>query len=146
MENSYKITAVYARTSSKKQNFESQIEAASPYLKGLEPEGVLYFVDEGVSGSSKPEGLSNLLDLIKEDLIGTLVVYNRSRLTNSLDTYLELINLLDRHQVKVIFTATAEEGIGDILTEGLKALFQKYESIMMSNHIKDGLKRKQTVR
>lgn len=72
-----------------------------------------------------------------------MVVYERSRLTSSLDSYLQLINLIDRHQVKVIFTVAEEERIGDIYTEGLKALLKKYESIMLSNRIKDGLKLKQ---
>ncbi|WP_096156208.1 recombinase family protein [Bacillus sp. FJAT-45066] len=85
----HKATAVYARTSSKKQNFELQIEAASPYLQGIVPEGLFYFVDEGVTGSSKPVELLKLIDLIKQDLIDTIVVYERSRLTASLDTYLE---------------------------------------------------------
>ena len=138
-----KITAVYARTSSRKQNLKFQLEAAYPYIKGTEPEGLLCFIDEGVSGSSQPFELKKLIDLIRKDLVDTLVVYDRSRLTTSLDSYLELINLIDRHQVKVIFTAAAEEKIGDIYREGLKALLKKYESIMLSNRIKDGLKLKQ---
>lgn len=142
MENT-KVTAVYARTSSRKQDIKFQLEAAYPYLKGIEPEGLLYFIDEEVSGSSQPFELKKLLDLIRKDLVDTLVVYDRSRLTTSLDSYLELINLIDRHQVKVIFTAAAEEKIGDIYREGLKALLKKYESIMLSNRIKDGLKLKQ---
>jgi DNA invertase Pin-like site-specific DNA recombinase len=141
----HKITAVYARTNSKKKNLELQLEAASPYLKGIEPEGLLYFIDEGVSGSSQPLELIKLLDLIKKDLVDTLVVYDRSRLTRSVDNYLQLINLINRHQVKVIFTAYGHDNnrLGDIYTEGLKVLMMKIEGIIMSNRIKDGVKRKQ---
>ncbi|WP_201716150.1 recombinase family protein [Rossellomorea arthrocnemi] len=135
-----KATAVYARTSSKKQNFVLQIEAASPHLKGIEPEGLFYFVDEGVSGFSKPVDLLKLIDLIKNDKIGTLVVYNRKRLVTSLDIYLQLVNLIDKHKVKVIFTATDEDTLGDMFSEGFKALMIKYEGIMLSNRIKAGKK------
>jgi DNA invertase Pin-like site-specific DNA recombinase len=135
-----KATAVYARTSSKKQNFVLQIEAASPHLKGIEPEGLFYFVDEGVSGFSKPVDLLKLIDLIKNDEISTLVVYDRKRLVTSLDIYLQLINLIEMHKVKVIFTATDEEEFGDIYAEGVKGLIIKYESIMLSNRIKAGQK------
>lgn len=60
MENT-KVIAVYARTSSRKQDFKLQLEAAYPYLKGIEPEGVFYFIDEGVSGSSQPLELKKSL-------------------------------------------------------------------------------------
>ncbi|WRP06587.1 recombinase family protein [Rossellomorea aquimaris] len=140
-----KITAVYARTSSKKQNFVLQIEAASPYLKGIEPENLFYFVDEGVSGSSQPVELQKLLDLIRNDQIDTLVVYDRSRLTTSVETYLQLINLIDRHQVRVIFAATGHNyRLVDIYTEGLNVLMKKIEGINLSNRIKEGKKRKNT--
>lgn len=141
-----RTTAVYARTTSKKQNFEVQLEAAYPHLKGIEPEGLVYFIDEGVSGSSQPVELLKLLDLIRKDLVGTLVVYDRGRLTTSVDNYLQLINLFDRHQVKVIFTATGHDDhkLGDIYTEGLKILMMKIEGIKISNRIKEGIRRKQS--
>ncbi|MEH7076986.1 recombinase family protein [Neobacillus drentensis] len=140
-----KITAVYARTSSKKKSLELQLEAASPFLKGIEPEGLIYFIDEGVSGSSQPTELVKLLDLIKKDRVDTLVVYDRSRLTSSVDNYLQLVNLINRHQVKVIFTLALEENhsLEDLYSEGFKALMVKLEGIMLSNRIKEGIKRKQ---
>jgi DNA invertase Pin-like site-specific DNA recombinase len=141
-----KATAVYARTSNKKQNFELQIEAASPYLKGIDSEGLFYFVDEGISGSSKPVELLKLIDFIKEGRIDTLVVYERSRLTTSLDTYLELINLFDRHQVKVIFPVTLHTEIENTSAKDLavpssnplarsKPATLKYPSSMAYEHI-----------
>lgn len=138
-----KLTAVYARTSTKKQDFTLQLEAAYPYLSGTESEGLYYFIDEGVSGSSKPSELLKLIELIKSDLIGTLVVYDRSRLSNNVDTYLQLINLLNEHQVDVIFTSVSDnDKLGDLYTEGRNALLKKMEGIEMSNRIKAGLKRK----
>ncbi|WP_417898461.1 recombinase family protein [Bacillus haimaensis] len=140
-----KITTVYARTGSKKQNFQLQLEAAGPYLKGIEPADLLYFIDEGVPGSSQPLELIKLINLIRKDLVDTLVVYDRSRLTSSVDNYLQLVNLINRHQVKVIFTSTGEENhrLEDLYSEGFIALMLKLEGIMLSNRIKESKKRKQ---
>jgi DNA invertase Pin-like site-specific DNA recombinase len=139
-----KITTVYARTSSKNQNLKLQLEAASPYLKGIEPAGLLFFIDEEFPESSQPLELINLIDLIRKDLVDTLVVFDRSRLTSSVDNYLQLVNLINRHQVKVIFTSTGEENhrFENLYSEGLTALMLKLEGIMLSNRIKESKKRK----
>ncbi|MFT4414528.1 recombinase family protein [Fredinandcohnia humi] len=134
-----KITAVYARTSSEKQEYQYQIEAARPYLNGIPVESVQIFIDAGFSGSSKPPQQQKLIELIRKNLVDTLIIYDRSRLTNNLDTYLELVNLIHRHKIKVIFTATAleEHRLGDMYTEGIRLLFMKIEGIMLSNRLKD---------
>lgn len=74
-----------------------------------------------------------------------MIVYDRSRLTSSVDNYLQLVNLINRHQVKLIFTSIEDENhrLEDLYSEGLMALMLKLEGIMLSNRIKEGIKRKQ---
>jgi DNA invertase Pin-like site-specific DNA recombinase len=141
-----KITAVYVRTSSKNQNHELQLDAARPFLKGIEPESVSIFIDQGVSGSSQPKELVKLIDLISKNRVATLVVYDRNRLNHSLDNYLLLVNLINIHKVEVIFTSSSEDNdkLGDIYREGISALLRKMERIMLSNRIKAGIKGKQS--
>lgn len=55
MENNKK-TVVYARTSTKKQNYELQLEAAKPFLKGIQ-ENLIFIVDHRAPATSKPNGL-----------------------------------------------------------------------------------------
>ncbi|MEA3321477.1 MAG: recombinase family protein [Bacillota bacterium] len=141
-----KITAVYARTSSKKQDYKLQLEAAKPYLKGIEPEDVINFIDHGVSGLSQPKELEKLIDLISKNQISTLIVYDRNRLNYSVDSYLQLVNLINIHQIDVIFTSGREEihNLEDISREGIWALIRKMERIMLSNRIKLGIKGKRS--
>jgi site-specific DNA recombinase len=144
MENNKK-TAIYARTGSKKQNIELQIEAAIPYIKGIDPENVVYFIDEGVSISSQPKGLHKLLDLIAKDQIQTLITYERDRLTRNFYEYLKLVNLINFHNTKVVFTATGNNvSLGNIYSEGVYALVNNIERIEMSNRIKSSLIGKQS--
>lgn len=139
-----KITAVYARTSSKKQNYELQLEAAKPYLDGIDPENVNIFVDQGVPISSQTKELMKLIELISKDQVSTLIVYDRNRLSRSLDDYLFLVNLINIHQVEVVFTSSREEidKFGDMYREDIVAHIRKLEGIMLSNRIKTGIKAK----
>ncbi|PEQ84672.1 hypothetical protein CN481_22150 [Bacillus sp. AFS006103] len=92
MENNKK-TVVYARTSTKKQNYELQLEAAKPFLKGNQGENLIFIVDHGAPATSKPNGLQQLLDLIKKEQVDTLIIYKRDRLTRSEDEYIDILKL-----------------------------------------------------
>lgn len=148
--NNNKKTVVYARTASENSNINIQLDAAKPFLEKIEPESLFYIIDKGVriNSQSKGNGFQELLSLIKQNQVDTLIVYNRDRLTRSVDQYIELINTIKRHKVNVIFTATEHSSnisnkLEDLYTEGIYALITKFEGVMMSNRIKDGIRRKQ---
>jgi site-specific DNA recombinase len=135
-----KKTVVYARTASKKQNIDLQLEAAKPYLKGIPEENIIIITDQ-VPATSQPEGFDNLLDLIRNDQVETLIVYKRDRITRNLDEYLDLLKLINHHQVKVAFTASGHPPINiNLQIESLYADIINRERIIMSNRIKTALK------
>lgn len=107
MKNNKKIV-VYARTASKKQNIDLQLEAAKSHLKGVQEEKIVTLTDEATSISSHRKGLQTLLELVKNDQVDTLIVYQQDRLTRSAHEYLEIMDLIYKHKVKVIFTGNED--------------------------------------
>ncbi|TYS54722.1 recombinase family protein [Rossellomorea marisflavi] len=87
-----------------------QLEAAKPYIKEYNPDEIVRLNDHGVSAlKNKLEqrpALKELLDLIRNDEVDTLIDYQRDRLAREFYEYLEIILLIYTHKVKVIFTAT----------------------------------------
>lgn len=140
---SNKKTVVYARTSSKKQSYKLQLDAAKAYLKGIPDENIVYIVDHGVPVSSNLNGLQQLLDLISQDQVDTLIVYSRDRLTRNEDEYQAILKLIYAHEVKVVDTAKGtlpfnqNQQIEDFYLRVINM-----EKASMSNRIKAGLTRK----
>ncbi|WP_245736040.1 recombinase family protein [Virgibacillus subterraneus] len=93
--------------------------------------------------------MREVLELVKKNQVDTLVVYQRDRLTRSCYKYLEIVDLMNTHKVKVIFTASddipfqhdQEDGV---LKEFHYALLLEKERNHMSNRIKDALKAKES--
>jgi len=103
MENNKK-TVVYARTSTKKQNYELQLEAAKPFLRGIQEENLTFIVDHGAPATSKLKGLQQLIDLIKKGQVDTLIIYKRDRLIRSE----VLLQRLQHHEsIKITFAQIA---------------------------------------
>jgi DNA invertase Pin-like site-specific DNA recombinase len=147
MENNKK-TVVYARTSTKKQNYELQLEAAKPFLKDIQEENLILIVDHCAPATSKPKGLQQLLDLIKEDQVDTLIIFKRDRLTRSEDEYLDILKSIYANGIKVVLTA--EDSLpfnhdqkSGFLFESLIIKVINMEKTNMSIRIKAGLKMKQ---
>lgn len=142
-----KKTVVYARTTTKRQNINLQLEAAKPFLQGIEEGSVLTIADSVTPKSYQPKGLQWLLDLIKNDQVDTLIVSTRDRLSRNYDEYMEIINEIYKHQVKVIFTSRERPLIHDrdsgVTFENILAMVREKERKIKSQRIKAGLKRKQ---
>lgn len=143
-----KKTVVYARTSTKKQNLELQLDAAKPFVKGISEEHLLIIEEHGVPISSKREGLQQLLDLIRQDQVETLIVFQRDRLTQNEDEYQDILRLIYSHGVKVILTSKSAIPFNNdqkdgMLFETLILQFINMEKIHMSMRIKNALKMKQ---
>lgn len=140
MENNKK-TVVYARTSSEKQSIDLQLAAARPFLKGVQEENVVIFTEIAASKLSQQVGLKEIMRLVENDQVDTIIVYQRDRLTRSFYKYLEIIDLIYAHKVKVIFTLSDEmpfqhdQEVG-VLKEFYNAFLLEKERNHMSNRIK----------
>ena len=67
------------------------------------PEQVLTFEDEGFSGkNTKRPAFQQVLTLIKEDKVQVLVSYRLDRLSRSVSDFVDLLRLLDKHNVKLM--------------------------------------------
>ncbi|MGD6874219.1 recombinase family protein [Sutcliffiella horikoshii] len=145
-----KKKVVYTRVSSDQQSLEMQLEAAKPYIKEYNPDEIVRLNDHGVSAlKNKLEqrpALKELLDLIRNDEVDTLIVYQRDRLAREFYEYLEIILLIYTHKVKVIFTATGhlpfnhdiESGIH---SEGLFGMLSQIEGMNITNRTKDAFEK-----
>lgn len=141
---------VYARVSSDQQSLEMQLEAAKPYLKDYHPDEVIYLNDPGVSATKRKieerPKLKELLEMIKEGLVDTLIVYQRDRLARNFYEYLEIILLIYTYKVNVIFTATGhlpfnhdlENGI---FSEGVFGMMSQIEGMNIVNRTKDAFQK-----
>ncbi|WP_281202989.1 recombinase family protein [Cytobacillus kochii] len=87
-----------------------QFEAAKPFIKDYHPDEIIYLSDVGVSATKKKleerSKMQELLELIRNEKVDTLIVYQRDRLARDFYEYLESILLIYTSKVKVIFTAT----------------------------------------
>ena len=145
-----KKTVIYARTAaSNKQSLDLQLEAAKPFVKGVQEENVVIITETASSGLTQQVGLQKILELVKNDQLETLIVYQRDRLARNLIDYSEIAKLIYAHKVKVIFTASgelpfdSEQGSG-VLKEIIYSQHREKERNMMSNRIKAALKAKQS--
>lgn len=141
---------VYTRVSSDQQNLEMQLEAAKPYVKGYHPDEVIYLNDDGVSATKKKmeerPKLKELLELIKNGQVDTLIVYQRDRLARDFYEYLEIILLIYTFKVKVIFTATGHLPFNHdlksgLLSEGVFGMMSQLEGMNIVNRTKDAFQK-----
>jgi site-specific DNA recombinase len=136
-----KKTVVYARTASNKQNIDLQLDAAKPFLKEVLQEDVVIITEIATSGLSQQKGLQKVLELVKTNQVDTLLVYQSDRLTRNMNDYLEIINSIYAHKVKVIFTASEDTSFqhdqeSGPLMEFIYLLVNEQERIHMSNRMK----------
>lgn len=143
-----KKTVVYARTASIKQNIDLQLEAANPHLKGIQEENIVMITDYATPSSFQQKGLQNLLELVKNDQVDTLIVYQRDRLARNFYEYLEIMDLIYTHKVNVIFTGNEQPFEHDqefgTLKEFMYQLLHESEGSHISNRIKAIRKAKQS--
>ena len=90
------LKVLYMRVSSENQSEEMQLNAAKRYLEQYNPDEVLILCDHGISATKLPlhkrPQLVKLLDLVREDKVDTLLVYQRDRLARDFYEYLTIIS------------------------------------------------------
>jgi site-specific DNA recombinase len=141
---------VYTRVSSDQQSLEMQLEASKLFVKDYNPDEIIYLNDHGVSATKnkieeRPK-LKELLELIRNDQVDTLIVYQRDRLARDFYEYLEIILLIYTHNVKVIFTATGHLSFNhDIESgmyfEGVFGMLSQIEGMNITNRTRDAFQK-----
>lgn len=139
------LKVLYMRVSSENQSEEMQLNAAKRYLEQYNPDEVLILCDHGISATKLPlhkrPQLVKLLDLVREDKVDTLLVYQRDRLARDFYEYLTIISELIKHDVNVIFTASNSPQFNkDIVLEGAYAIFAQHEGHLINKRTSDARK------
>lgn len=110
----YKV-AVYARVSSSGQDINMQINLADAFIKSqkIEINNVIWIKDEDISANKLPidqrPGMMELIHLIKEQQVKTLIAYGRDRLARNFVEYCYIVDIFDKYNVEVIFTAKNQQ-------------------------------------
>lgn len=133
--------AIYYRTSKKKNNIRMQRSVCRDYSKCQKLNIIKEYSDKGKSGLIKNRpAFKKMIDDLKN--FDGLLVYKIDRLGRKFSYLNELVELLDRHNVKLIsatqyFDYSTPEGR---FTLRLLMCLAEYESGITSKRVKDGLK------
>lgn len=143
------LIVIYCRVSSASQNLELQLSAAKRYLESLglkENEDFIIFLnDYDVSATklkiSKRPKLMELISLIKEGKVKTDVVYKRDRLARNFYEYVDIVNVFNKYEVEVVYTATNEAPFKNKLAlEAFHGMFSQMEGQNISSRTSDARK------
>ncbi|WP_197460914.1 recombinase family protein [Ferroacidibacillus organovorans] len=111
MSNVLKV-AHYTRTVGSSQSLRIQIEAARSTLSSYSMDRIVLFTDRGSArqgrGLDAQPQLNQMLEMIKDGKIGTVVVYDRMRLAGNVETYSGIIKLFYRYRIHVLFVSNYE--------------------------------------
>ncbi|MFS0600888.1 recombinase family protein [Peribacillus frigoritolerans] len=125
---------VYCRVSTGNQDIEKQISLADIYLSrnNINTEMVLRFIDNNVSANklsseNRPQ-FQNLLIEIKKGRLKTVIVQNRDRLARNFYEYVDLVKILYRYNVNLIFTDYSQAQFSKVLSiEALYGIFPQFD-------------------
>jgi site-specific DNA recombinase len=127
------ITAIYARTSTDRQEREetvkSQLAACEAFAAANQASVAHTFVDDGVSGATLTRpALAQLRDAIRAKRIARLIIYDTDRLSRNLSHLLILMEEINRAGVEVLFVKCPLEDTpeGRVLFN-IKGVFAEYE-------------------
>ena len=99
--------ALYARKSIERENSiscETQLEYCKATLKPEEKnEKIITFVDNGYfGGNTDRDGFQQMLRQIEQGKISKIVVYQLDRISRSLADFVNILNVLKKHNVKFV--------------------------------------------
>ncbi|KYP81654.1 hypothetical protein AYW79_06915 [Ferroacidibacillus organovorans] len=104
--------ALYIRVSTAQQNIAMQEGSAGSILSQFPASQIHRFIDEGVSATKtklrERPGLQKLIQSIQHREIGTVVVYDRSRISRNTYEYIAFVKIIQSYNVRVIFTGDKE--------------------------------------
>ncbi|WP_197460913.1 recombinase family protein [Ferroacidibacillus organovorans] len=103
---------MYIRVSTAQQNIAMQEGSAGSILSQFPASQIHRFIDEGVSATKtklrERPGLQKLIQSIQHREIGTVVVYDRSRISRNTYEYIAFVKIIQSYNVRVIFTGDKE--------------------------------------
>lgn len=143
-----KLTVVYCRVSSGSQDLREQIDAAMKFLKSrnIHDKDVLFLQDFNVSATKNDianrPAFNRLIQLIREDKVGTIILYSRDRAYRDFYEAAYFNELIIQHDVEVIYTATgAIPFLKNSRLESIYGIFAQQEGENIRRRIADAVKR-----
>lgn len=104
------IMKVFFRRAQDEGQLEKQMQADYQYRQSLVPHEFIE-INEGNASATKFKDRScirQLIKLIELGNVGTLYVHDASRLTRNMSNHFELMALLNKHNVRLVFTGSSE--------------------------------------
>lgn len=145
---------VYAliRVSDDKQSLQSQMESINKYCRNNDIELLQdnIIIEHGISAFKTEyedrKGLNTILDLVAEDKIDILIVFNSDRISRRKHDVEDFIFKLTYANVKIISTTEGQLNLNndtDSLITSIKGWVNEYESSKIAVRVKNGLLAKQ---
>ncbi|WP_340082245.1 recombinase family protein [Terribacillus sp. FSL K6-0262] len=137
--------AIYTRVSSRGQSVAMQLKLAKNYVASNNLTNIEFFNDFAVSANKveikkRPE-LKKLLAQVEAGNISIVVVYSRDRLARNFYEYMNIIKLLNKHKVEVVFTAVEQSPYTvDVDSEGMHGIFTQMDGRNIANRSRDARK------
>lgn len=144
-----KYLIIYKRVSSAAQSLELQDAAAKRYLESIGLNGEENFIinlnDHDVSATklkmNHRPNLMQLIALIKEGKVKTVVVYKRDRLARNFYEFVDIAKIFIKYNVEVIYTASNEPPFKNKLAlEAFYGMFAQMEGQNISTRTADARK------
>ncbi|WP_026573928.1 recombinase family protein [Bacillus sp. UNC438CL73TsuS30] len=101
---------VFFRRAREEGQLEKQMQADYQYRQSLMPHEFIEINEGNVSATKFIERscIRQLLKLIELGNVDTLYVHDASRLTRNMSNHFELMALLNKHNVRLVFTGSSE--------------------------------------
>ncbi len=136
--------AVYSRVSTTQQDIQKQVQTAIAYINShqIDEEKVIWLKDEGYSANKlttkEIPKLKELLMLVKQGKVKTIIVYHRDRLARNFYDYVALVKEFYKYGVNVIFTASNQATFSKKLSiEALYGMFAQNDGMNISSRRTD---------
>lgn len=125
---------IYGRVSTASQDIKKQINLAEAVVKykKIDKDKVIILEDVDISANKltieERPALKELLHLIKQGKVNTIIAYKRDRLARNFYEYVSLVKIFTEYNVDVIYTSTKEPHFTrDIVIESLYGIFAQFE-------------------
>lgn len=139
-----KVDVFLRRISTGNQDLAMQIAADKKYRDVLDEDEYIELNEIGVSANKvklkEREKMVELLSLINRDMVRTIYVYDRSRLTRNFYEYIELVDLFILNNVQVVFTSsdvTYPPFSSNYLIEGFNGILIEEEGKAIARRVSD---------
>jgi DNA invertase Pin-like site-specific DNA recombinase len=101
---------VFFRRAREEGQLENQMKVDFQYQQGLMPHEFIEINEGNVSATKFKERscIRQLIKLIELGNVDTLFVHDESRLTRNMSDHFELMALLNKHNVRLVFTGSSE--------------------------------------